>query len=53
MHDTITVTTRSAVLTDKGECVRLIYKLVQLLGVLPDDDRQAVRELLEAELDDA
>jgi hypothetical protein len=36
-------------LTDKGAAVRLLYRLVVALGVLPHDDRAAVLELFAAE----
>lgn len=41
----------TAILTPKGDAVRLLYKLVAALGVLDQDDRQAVRDLFEAEMD--
>jgi hypothetical protein len=44
-------TDRLTRLTPKGDAVVLLYRLVAALGVLPDDDRQAVRELLLAELE--
>jgi hypothetical protein len=53
MYTTVTVpaplTDRTTVLTDKGTAVRLLYRLVAALGVLPDDDRQAVLTLLAEE----
>ena len=36
-------------LTDKGHAVRLLYRLVVTIGVLPDDDRAAVLELFAVE----
>jgi hypothetical protein len=41
----------TAVLTPKGDAVCLLYRLINALGVLPDDDRAAVIELLAVELE--
>jgi len=42
-------TIRTVTVTPKGDAVRLLYRLVTALGVLPDDDRQAVLELFAEE----
>jgi hypothetical protein len=43
-------TDRTTRLTDKGEATRLLYRLINALGVLPEDDRAAVRAPLDVEL---
>jgi hypothetical protein len=40
-----------SLLTPKGDATRLVYRLVAVLGILPEDDRRAVRDLFLAELD--
>jgi hypothetical protein len=53
MYTTVTVpaplTDRTTALTPKGDAVRLLYRLVAALGVLPDDDRASVLALLDEE----
>lgn len=40
---------RVVAVTPKGQAIRHAYRLVTALGVLPDDDRQAILTLLAEE----